>query len=782
MLKQSSFCKGLTIISNREMSKKKKNKVENNKNSQKAIEKPSTPSASSRRWLAPAIVLIAGMIAAGIYFMRDSLGSGLKNAGSYKDYNILLITLDTLRADRLPMFGYKEVKTPALDEFASESFMFTDAISHAPLTLPSHTSMLTGKLPIGHGIRDNSGFILDPAETTLAEMLKAQGYATAAFVSAFVLDSRWQLDQGFDFYYDNFNIAQFKDISPGDIQRPGEETEIEASHWIEANKDRKFFAWVHFYDPHDSYNPPEPYLTEYAGRPYDGEIAYTDEQVGKLLKKLEDWKIKDRTIVIIAADHGEGLGDHNEVTHAMFVYNTTQHVPFLIRIPGAGASKVKDVVRLMDLMPTVLDLLGLPVPQDVQGKSLMPMMKGENDSRRTAYSESIYAEVHYGWSPLESITTHQYKYIDAPQAELYDRLSDPGETKNLIGEKASIAKVLKDQLNEIKSLNSRKDLAGPMKMDPDTEEKLRALGYIGTTAISTPESRKIDPKSKIHLARAIQESFDAIRAGKPQDGLDKIQTVLNEDPSMIDGHFCAGVAYLGLNKIDQGIDELMKTLAMRPDHTMALYNIGYANEMKGNLNEARNWYEKVLLHEPKHQFATLKLAHIYRQLNMPDQARPFYLQAVKSYEEALQSTKGEKAKSNLYSTLGEIYFGAGEVLKAEENFRAAIQLTPERKDLYYNLAQIYEVKGDVAGAVDAYKREVEVDPQNFKAFNNLGLIYKNTNRLDEAVFCFQKVVELEPEDPRGYILLANTFQKLGRGDEAGRVIRDAHQKGIQLNR
>ncbi|MCI0617258.1 sulfatase-like hydrolase/transferase [bacterium] len=763
---------------------KKKKKTNKKVVSQAQVATPAAkiPSGHKRNYVAIIVVSLAIATAGILFFFKGHLTSGLKSAGSYKDYNVLLITLDTLRADHLPMYGYRDVKTPNLDRLASDSFVFEDAVSHVPLTLPSHTSMLTGRLPIGHGVRDNAGFILDPGETTLAEVLKGMGYATGAFVSAFVLDSRWQLNQGFDMYYDNFNIAQFQDVNPGDIQRRAEDTEIEAGHWLDANKDHKFFAWVHYYDPHDPYDPPEPYNSEYQGRPYDGEIAYTDEYIGKLLNKLSELKLSDKTIILVAADHGESLGEHNEATHAMFVYNTTQHVPLLIHVPGSSGNRVKGTVRLIDLMPTVLELLGVKEPSSVQGKSLYSMMKGKEDLRRTAYSESIYAELHYGWSPLESITTQQYKYIQAPDAELYDRINDPGETKNLIKEKSSIAKVLKDQLQEIISTSSRKNLSGPVKMDPETEEKLRALGYIGNTAIATEESRKIDPKSKIHLARGIHEAFDAVRKHEYRFALEKITPVLQEDPSMIDGHFCAGATYIGLNELDKGIDELLKTLALRHDHTMALYNLGYAYELKKNLVEAKGWYEKVLNFEPNHLFSTLKLAHIHRMLNEPDKARPYYLTALKSYQEALEATKGEKAKSALLSTLGEINFGAGEILPAERNFEEAIKMNPQREDLHYNLAQIYEVKGDIPSAVEAYKKEIEVAPKNLKAYNNLGLIYKNTSRLNEAAMCFQKVVELDPEEPRGYILLASTYERLGRTSDAGKIIQEARQRGIRVNR
>lgn len=744
---------------------------------------PAAPSSAPRRGKVPiAIAVLVVVVAAALFFFRDRLGfHRAVQAGRYKDYNVLFVTLDTTRADHLGFYGDNDAKTPHLDTLANGSFVFEDAISQVPLTLPSHTSMMTGRLPIGHGVRDNAGFFLDPKETTLAEVFKQAGYATSAFVSAFVLDSRWQLNQGFDHYYDAFNLAPFQGISPRDIQRRGEETEIEAAHWLQDHSSGRFFSWVHFYDPHEPYDPPEPYRDAFPDRPYDGEIAYMDEVFGKLMAKLEELGVQDRTIIVVAGDHGESLGEHGEATHAMFVYNSTQHVPLFIHVPGAGGSRVKGVVSLIDIAPTLLELAGLPPVQAMQGASLIGKINGSDKKQRLAYSESTYAEIHYGWSPVESITTDEYKFINAPRPELYDRVKDHNEGTNLYAEKGSYAKVLHNDLQDMITRYASKNLAGPQKMDPDTEEKLRALGYIGNTAVSTAESRRIDPKDKIELAGRIQMALDALEENKYKEAMEKVETVLRDDPNMVDAHFAAGVAAIGLNQLDMAVDELLKTLTLRPNHTYAEYNLGYTYELKGDLKQAEYWFKKVLSHEPNHLFSTLKLAHVYRQLNEPDLARPYFLKAVDSYERALETTKGEKAKSALYSTLGEIYFGAGDLNRAEMNYQSAVKLNPSGESLYYNLAQIYEARGDINGAVDAYRNEIQVDPKSFKSFNNLGLIYKNINRLEDATACFQKVIDLDPQDPRGYLLLAGTYRKMGRSNEAGEIIRMAQQRGIPVD-
>ncbi len=732
----------------------------------------------NKRWFIAAIALIL-LSGIAIYVARFR-ASGALQAGRYRDYNVMLITLDTTRADRLPAYGYNGIRAPNLDRLAAESYLFEDAIAHVPLTLPSHASMMTGRLPIAHGVRDNSGFFVDQKEITLAEILKKAAYATSAFVSAFVLESRWQLNQGFDFYYDNFNLGQFHDIVAREIQRRAGETEIEIEHWLEENKDKKFFTWVHFYDPHDPYDPPEPYRTEYAQRPYDGEIAYVDEVIGKLMAKLEALQLKERTIVILTGDHGEGLGEHGEPSHGMFVYNTTQHVPMMIFLPNAGSGRISGPVGHIDLAPTVLELLGLEIIPQIQGASLVEKINGTEKIQRMAYSESLYAELHYGWSPLESITTDQYRYVRAPHAELYDRKADRGEIKNLIGEKASIGKVLDEKLSELLSKYSSANLAGPQKMDPETEEKLRALGYIGTTARSTEESRKIDPKDKVHLARKLQQATYALQQKSFRNAIQFILPVLKEDPNMVDAHFTAGVAYLGAGQLDQAIDELAKTISFRPEHTMALYNLGFAYELKNNLNDAKHWYLEIIKNEPRHMLANVKLAHIFRQQNQPELAKKYFLTAESAYKDALQTTRGADAKASLLFTLGEIYFGAGEIDKAEASFRQALQLAPKKESLNYNLAMIYETKEDFVSAAEAYKKEIEVAPDNFKALNNLGLIYKDSNRLSEAALCFQKVIQLDPQQPNGYVLLASTYRKMGREQDAVQVLYEARQRNVPL--
>jgi arylsulfatase A-like enzyme/predicted Zn-dependent protease len=730
---------------------------------------PSVPvpkqNAPRRRWTTFSLV---GLVLAGAAVLLSTrfhpFDTPRSAPGSLQGANVLLVTLDTTRADHLPAYGYKGVKTPGLDRVAERSFIFENAIAQVPLTLPSHTCILTGQLPIWHGVRDNEGFFVDPKKgTTLAAILKARGYATAAFVSAFVLDGRWGLNQGFDTYFDHFD--QFREVNRDEIQRKAEETESEAETWLVANKGNRFFLWVHFYDPHEPYDPPEPFASAYAANRYDGEIAYMDQSVGKLMAKLEALGLSERTLVVVTGDHGEGLGEHDEATHAMFLYDTTLHVPLLIRVPGGRERRIPGIVRHIDVAPTVLDLLGLPPESDMQGASLIPVMNGTETTGRTAYSESLYAQVHYGWSPLKSLTTRKYQYIDSPKAELFDREGDPRQQHNLIETKASVAGSLKDQLQEIAAQFTRKDLAGPAKLDADTEAKLRALGYLGSPVASTPESLKTDPKDKSRFVRDVNEGVKLLARRDFQGALRLVLPVVEADPNIVDAHLVAGSAYSNLQQYDKALAELFKVLAAKPDHTMALATIATTYEGMGQLREAERWYLKVLRGEKEHPYTIVRLASLYRRLNDPVRAEQYLGIAMRPVNETLATTQDAKSRSKLFAARAEMYYGANRVPEAEADLKAAIALTPREPNLHFNLAQVYESAKDSGNAIENYRMETEVAPGNSGAYMNLGLLYFQTGQVDAASAAFQRLRQLTPGDPRAAFLLAETYNALNRNLE-----------------
>ncbi|MGH8459164.1 MAG: sulfatase, partial [Nevskiales bacterium] len=341
--------------------------------------------------------------------------------------NVILITVDTLRADRVGAYGYSKARTPNLDGLAASGVRFERAFSPVPITLPSHACMLTGTYPMRNGMHDFSGNRLDPAMPTLATVLKAQGYATGAVVGAAVLDRRFGLNNGFDFYYDNFDFNRMLETNLDAMERPGNLVMDQALAWLRKNSSRRFFLWVHLYDPHHPYNPPAPYNTQLAD-PYDGEIAFADAQVGRLLRYLKLGGLLSNTLIVLAGDHGEGLGEHGEKTHGFFIYNSTLQVPLLMKLPSsavAGKKLVADAVSLVDVMPTVLEALRLPAPPQVQGRSLLPLLKSKGEADASPlYAESYLPRLHFNWSELRGIQSGNYRLIDGPKPELYDLSRD----------------------------------------------------------------------------------------------------------------------------------------------------------------------------------------------------------------------------------------------------------------------------------------------------------------------------------------------------------------------
>jgi arylsulfatase A-like enzyme len=423
--------------------------------------------------------------------------------------NVIVITIDTLRADHLGCYGHEKIKTPNIDRLAEEGVLFTQCIAAAPITLPSHASIMTGTYPIYHGVHDNGTFRLDGRFTTLAEVMKDAGYQTGAFVSSFPLSSRFGLDQGFDHYDDRF---QPDARAPTVLfpERKGAETTTEALNWLESKKDNPFFLWVHYFDPHQRCEPPEPFFTEYKDNLYGGEIAFVDAQVGTLAQYLKDNNLYENTVIVVTSDHGESLGEHNELTHMIFTYDATMHVPLIFRIPEAKISKrkVTELVRGIDIMPTLLDLLGLDDSgSDVQGQSLISLYRGEEETERVAYIESEGPTHHFNWASLRGIRTDRYKYIEAPKPELYDLQADPRELTNLYRDERAKSREFREMLNRVLedySYQDLSDLSNRAKMDRESLDKLQSLGYIfASFGESSPDEALPDPKDKImhwHLA------------------------------------------------------------------------------------------------------------------------------------------------------------------------------------------------------------------------------------------------------------------------------------------
>ncbi len=406
---------------------------------------------------------------------------------------VVVITLDTTRADRLSPYGFMDVSLPALERLAREGVVFEHASTVAPMTLPAHTSLFTGLLPPHHGVRDNADPPLDDRQTTLAEMLGAQGFKTGAFVGSIVLAPERGLSQGFNLYD---SVAVNDRQGPDAMQRRADEVMDHAIRWLDSVGSNQFLLWTHLYDAHRPYAPPEPFRSTYAGDPYVGEIAFADSQIGRLLEALDQRKLLDRVVLVVAGDHGESLGDHGERDHGIFVYQEVLRVPLMIRSPALKPVRVGEIVRLTDVVPTVLDLLGLPLPK-TDGVSLLGLMAGKpGDSELEAYSESRYPE-RLGWSPLYALRQGRFKLIDAPRPELYDLDRDPFETQNIYDERRSMADAMSTRINEIKRPGSATNESGPpTTVSPEIQARLAALGYVSSAVTHNPSDRSHRPDPK----------------------------------------------------------------------------------------------------------------------------------------------------------------------------------------------------------------------------------------------------------------------------------------------
>ncbi len=385
-----------------------------------------------------------------------------------------------------------------------------------PFTLPAHSSILTGRYPPGHGVRENVGYTLDPRVPTLAEVLSTAGWSTAGFVSAFVLDGRWGVGRGFGRFFDDFDLSGFESANLSSVQRRGDETVAEAIRWLdERPSDRPFFLWLHLYDPHDPYEPPEPYRSGYADRPYDGEVAFTDSLIGEFRKAFEDRGLLGSTLFILTSDHGEGLGDHGESSHGFFLYDTTVHVGLIVRLPGGSAvgRTVDAAVSHVDLVPTILDAVGLDAPQPLDGESLLPLIAGiGGDSSRGVYSESLYPLLHYGWAPLRAFRTDDRKLISAPRPEFFDVRTDPREEHDLSLAQPAVVAEFESRLDRLRVEIERgaPSTAAAPDLDPETLAQLEALGYAagqgGVTLAEENDRLRADPKDKIVVHRIIMRA------------------------------------------------------------------------------------------------------------------------------------------------------------------------------------------------------------------------------------------------------------------------------------
>ena len=731
--------------------------------------------------LAGAVVIAAGA-AAAVWWPRPQKAAGGVELGPLPRgvdrgaLNLLVITLDTLRADRLGAYGFREIETPALDRLAADGVLFEQAMTSAPLTLPSHSTIFTSLFPPEHGVRDNGGFFLDPSHETLATRLKQRGYATGAVVGAFVLDGKWGLNQGFDKYVDDFDLSKMTGgFGIGDVKRTGTEVVDRALPWLESVKDRRFFAWLHFYDAHSPYESPEPFKSRYRTHPYSGAIAYVDSQVARVVAFLEQNRLLDRTVIAVVGDHGEGLNQHQEGTHGFFIYQSTARVPFIVRAPFGltHGRRVADPVRTVDLFPTVLDLMGQSIPQGIAGVSLVPLMTGAKSRLDLeSYAEALYPLHHYGWSELRAWRAGQYKVIDAPRPELYDLDKDPDETTNLYDARKNVADIMIARLRSQEASDRSKAAAqASPEVDPEARARLAALGYVGSfvATVSGPSTNRADPKDKIGLFNLMTGSREI---AKDKDSFERVvamlRTVVDQDPNVIDAWFNLGNQYYKVGRFEEAIAHFSRALKLKPDYDLAVINMANAYRKLGRDDAALAGYEHYLTIDPKNAQVKYQIGEIY--LDRGEDAK-----AEASFKAALAIDDRTASARN---ALGAMAFTRGDVATAEREIRAALAMKPDVRLAHYNLALIAEQRGDMAGAETEYKRELEQHPGSYKAAFNLSRLYERQGNAPAQIAALKTSIEANPRFAEGHLFLAKAYVDTN-GDPA-EVIRLA-RKGLELN-
>lgn len=710
--------------------------------------------------------------AAAVVFLVLILKSLLSPIPSGKGLNYVLITVDTLRADKLGCYGFSKIKTPTVDSFSRQGIKFDRCIAPSPLTLPSHTSLMTGTFPTYHGVRDNGGFLVPEQLTTLAELFKKEDYDTAAFVASYVLDSKWGLDQGFDYYFDDFDLSKYKTISLGNVQRRGDEVIGQVIPWLEEHKKNKFFTWVHLYDPHTPYEPPSPYKEQYPGRPYLGEIAYTDSLMAELWEYLNENNLTEDTVLIFASDHGESLGEHQETTHGFFVYQEGIHVPLIFVTPFKKFKGItcSSVVSLVDVMPTILDLAGMDVPFEVQGKSLLPLFQNDKKGfENFSYAETFYPRLHYGWSELTTIQDSQYKLIVAPRLELYDLMNDPEESANIIDYKPQEGRRLKKLIDEFieKTGENSYDL-DYTHMDEETRQKLSALGYIGTfTEIKEKSGELGDPKDKIIVFNQLSEARELGMQGEFEESVSTLKNILSDDPEVIDAYFALGNVYFKWKKFDPALESFKKAFEKRPNDPFTVINIANTHINMGELNEAETFILSVLPSLPPDSQINFILGNIYKLKDKYDEAEKYY-------RECLRLNPTSVSANN---ALGKLFLLQEKLDESEEYLNKAKELNPQLPNLHFNLAQLAEARGNIEKALEEYLIELENSPHNYGASFNLSRIYRSRNQLNKEEEYLKKTIESNPNFPMSYFYLARIY--LLRGEKYKEAV-ELVKKGIEL--
>jgi arylsulfatase A-like enzyme/Tfp pilus assembly protein PilF len=615
--------------------------------------------------------------------------------------NVVVITIDTLRADHLGCYGDHSIETPNLDALARSAARFTRAFTPVPITLPAHTALFTGSFPMATGVHDFSGNKVPASAVTLAKVLHDHGYSTAAFLGAAVLDSRFGLNQGFETYFDHFDFARLDETSLDMVKRSGDQVVDNALAWLKANPRRPFFLWVHLYDAHYPYTPPEPYASRYAGRPYDGEIAFDDAQVGRLIAFLKELGVYESAVLAVTGDHGEGLGEHGEKTHGFFVYNSTLHVPLLVRVPGAAARSIEKEVSLIDVMPTVLQALQQRIPPSVQGRSLLSEILGKpSASVSNLYAETYLPLLHFHWSPLRALESDGLKYIEAPRPELYDTRTDPRETKNLLPGKQALAHEMLDRLRTLERRYTPASGGGAQESeptDPALADRLRSLGYVAISggAYSDSSGKGLpDPKDRVRVYDLVSDAMADGQHGRYRESLEKLQEAEKTEPSSLPIRYLQALDDYRLKDFPQATDRFKAALELDPKFALATYYLGLTQLQTGDMNGAAASFQRTLELDPTNFTAAYDLGALeLKQNHLPE--------AMHHFEQATQINSNF---APAFEALGEIDLYLHHNDDAVRALERAVEIDPNFAKAHYNLGRAYQALGRPADAQREFAR------------------------------------------------------------------------------
>jgi tetratricopeptide (TPR) repeat protein len=660
---------------------------------------------------------------------------------------VILISVDTLRSDHLPAYGYNAVETPNIDALRKDGVLFKRAYSHTPLTLPSHATILTGALPADHGLRDNVGFKLSPSVPTLATLLKRNGYATGAAVSAFVLRHETDINRGFDFYDDDVEPLGSSTVI-GRVQRDGRETARVAKSWID-KQNGPFFFFLHLYEPHTPYTPPEPFFSRYPNH-YDGEIAFADSIVGDFIAYLKTRGLYDDALIVFLSDHGEGLNEHGEEEHGIFLYREALQVPLIVKFPkSARAGETGDApVQLADVFPTVLELTATAAQTAHRaGQSLLAMLAG-NAPTRNVYAETFYARFHFGWSDLHSLIDGQHQYIRAPIPELYDLGVDPGEKQNIIEQNRRVYVAMRTAIEPYV-----KEASAPAPIDPEEASKLAALGYIGSTAPTAAGEQLPDPKTTIEVFQQIRTAFTLYRNEKEPEALALTDKLLHDNPRILDLWDLKSKILEKLGRDEEAIAAAKDGLKQAPNSISLLIAVANLSMLTGQFDQAQQHAELALKYDAAQAHDIL--ARIW--LAKKDYAR--------AKQEALLTLQNDHQAIYGLVTLGLIEKQRGDLQSAlkyldEAGQRVAAKKNPRVPNLHFYRGDVLARLGRSEEAEREFRQEIAFYPTEPEAYASLILLLSSEGRVDEATKVVFELVKVAPTPP-SYVAIAETLRAIG---------------------